>query len=123
MVDGPDGTKPPPVAQPEAAKPTVSPNPASTTQATIAAASLEDTERSALTYTDFDMDVRLRPAESHLAVRALITVRNDGKTALAHLPLQLSSTLTWEVIRIHGQQVPFAVTTLNFRCRPHRPAS
>jgi hypothetical protein len=73
----------------------------------------EDNERTALTYTDFDFDVRLRPAESHLAVRALVTVRNDGKTPLAHLPLQLSSDLNWELIRINGQQMPFTVAVLN----------
>jgi len=73
----------------------------------------EDAERSALTYTDFDLDVRLRPAESHLAVRALVTVRNDGKTALVHLPLQLSSTLDWELIRLNGRQMPFTVAVLN----------
>jgi hypothetical protein len=73
----------------------------------------EDAERTALTYTDFDLDVRLRPAESHLAVRALVTVRNDGKTPLVHLPLQLSSTLDWELIRLNGRQVPFTVAVLN----------
>ena len=31
----------------------------------------EDAERQAITFTDFDMDVRLRPAEQHIAVRAL----------------------------------------------------
>jgi hypothetical protein len=73
----------------------------------------EDAERSALTYTDFDLDVRLRPTESHLAVRALVTVRNDGKTPLVHLPLQLSSTLDWELIRLNGRQMPFTVAALN----------
>ena len=73
----------------------------------------EDAERAALTFTDFDFDVRLRPAESHLAVRALITVRNDGKTALLHLPLQLSSELNWELIRLNGRQMPFTVAVLN----------
>ena len=73
----------------------------------------EDAERSALTTTAFDLDVRLRPAESHIAVRALITVRNDGKTPLAHIPLQLSSGLNWEQIRLNGRQAPFTVAVLN----------
>ena len=75
--------------------------------------SAEDAERSALTYTDFDFDVRLRPAESHLAVRALITLRNDSKRALTHLPLQLSSSLDWELIRLNGHQLPYTVAILN----------
>jgi hypothetical protein len=74
---------------------------------------VEDTERSAVTYTDFDFDVRLRPSESHIAVRALITVRNDSKTPLVHLPLQLSSTLDWQDIRISSRPIPFTVAVLN----------
>jgi len=73
----------------------------------------EDAERTAVAYTGFDFDVRLRPAESHIAVRALITVRNDSKTPLAHLPLQLSSTLDWEQIRLNGTSTPFTIGVLN----------
>jgi len=65
--------------------------------------SAEDTDRQAVTFTDFDMDVHLRTAEQHIAVRALITVRNDGKVPLARIPLQLSSSLNWERIRVNGQ--------------------
>jgi hypothetical protein len=73
----------------------------------------EDTERQAVTFTDFDMDVRLRTAEQHIAVRALVTVRNDGKTLLARIPLQLSSSLNWERIRVNAHDVTFPVATLN----------
>jgi len=83
--------------------------PAKTTAEPTAA----DAERTAPTTTAFDLDVRLRPAESHIAVRALITVRNDSKSPLAHLPLQISSDLTWEIIRLNGHPVPFAVAILN----------
>ena len=72
-----------------------------------------DAERSAITFTDFDLDVHLRTAEQNLAVRAVMTVRNDGKTPLRHIPLQLSSSLNWESIRLNGSEVPFAVATLN----------
>jgi hypothetical protein len=82
--------------------------PQPTTQPTVA-----DAERTAPTTTAFDLDVRLRPAESHIAVRALVTVRNDGKSPLAHLPLQLSSDLTWEIVRLNGHPIPFTVATLN----------
>ena len=73
----------------------------------------EDADRSAVAFTAYDLDVRLRPAEAHLAVRALITVRNDGKSPLARLPLQLSSTLDWEQIRLAGRPLPFTVAVLN----------
>jgi hypothetical protein len=73
----------------------------------------EDAERQAVTFTDFDLDVRLRPAEQHLAVRALITVRNDSSKPLAHIPLQISSSLTWERIRLQARDITFPVATLN----------
>ena len=73
----------------------------------------EDAERQAVTFTDFDLDVRLRTAEQHIAVRALLTVRNDGKTPLAHIPLEISSSLNWERIRVNGKDVAFPVATLN----------
>ncbi len=75
--------------------------------------SAEDAERQAVTFTDFDMDVRLRTAEQHIAVRALVTVRNDGKTPLARIPLQISSSLNWERIRVNGRDVELSVATLN----------
>jgi hypothetical protein len=59
------------------------------------------------------MDVRLRAAEQHIAVRALITVRNDGKTPLARIPLQISSSLDWEQIRVGGKETAFSVAALN----------
>ena len=66
-----------------------------------------------LTFTAFDLDVRLRPAEQRIAVRALVTLRNNGPSPLARLPLQLSSSLNWESIRIDSQNAAFTVATLN----------
>ena len=77
------------------------------------APSAEDAERQAVTFTDFDMDVRLRTAEQHIAVRALVTVRNDGKAPLARIPLQISSSLNWERIRVDGKDAVFPVAALN----------
>ena len=89
--------------------------PAATTPAIQMASepTAQDAERQALTFTAYDMDVHLRTAEQHIAVRALVTVRNDGKSPLAHIPLQISSSLNWERIRIAGKDVPFPVATLN----------
>jgi hypothetical protein len=106
-VDGPAPA--PPAAKP--GEPTPSPNlPSAKLAAQLA---MEDTERTALTYTDFDLDVRLRPAESRLAVRALLTLRNDGKTPLSSVRLQISSTLDWEQIRAAGRNLTFTVAVLN----------
>jgi hypothetical protein len=79
----------------------------------VGAPTAQDSEREAVAYTDFDMDVHLRPAEHQIAVRALITVRNDGKSPLAHLPLQISSSLIWERIRLEGKDAVFPVAMLN----------
>ncbi len=79
----------------------------------VPAPSAQDAERQAVTYTDFDMDVRLRLLAQHIAVRALVSVRNDGNTPLLHIPLQISSSLNWERIRVNGHDVSFPVATLN----------
>jgi hypothetical protein len=116
VVDGPQ--TPVSASQPAPANPTApqgkqaaAPAPSSTPSS--AQLALENAERESLTYTSFDLDLRLRPAEGHIAVRALITLRNDGKTPLAHIPLQLSSELTWELIRLNGRTMPFSLATLN----------
>ena len=108
-VDGPAPAAEVPGANPQKAPQSAMPRPPKA----AAQPTAEDAERSALTYTDFDLDVRLRPAEGHLAVRALISVRNDGKAPLLHLPLQLSSDLNWELIRLNGRQMPFTSAVLN----------
>lgn len=86
---------------------------ASSAKPSAAVLSAEDAERAALAFTGYDMDVRLRPAESHLAVRTLVSVRNAGKVPLQHLRLQIGSELNWESIRINGQPMPFAAAVLN----------
>jgi hypothetical protein len=73
----------------------------------------EDAEREAVTFTDFDMDLRLLTAEQHIAVRSLVTVRNDGKTPLKRIPMQISSSLNWERIRVNGRDAAITVATLN----------
>ncbi len=72
-----------------------------------------DAERQAVTFIGFDMDVHLHTAEKQIAVRALLTVRNDGQSPLARIPLQISSSLNWERIRVLGRDVTTPVATLN----------
>ena len=79
----------------------------------IKAPTAEDAERQAVTFTDFDMDVHVRTEAHQVAVRALLTVRNDGKAPLARVPLQISSSLNWERIRVLGKDITFQVATLN----------
>jgi hypothetical protein len=72
-----------------------------------------DAERQAVTFTAVDLDVRMRPATHQMAARAELTIRNDGKTPLAHIPLQISSSLNWETLRVAGKDVPLQVAVLN----------
>jgi len=71
-------------------------SPASVVSATPVGPELTDQERSASVFTAYDLDARIMPATSHLAMRARLTVRNDGAEPLGRIALQISSTLTWE---------------------------
>ena len=64
-------------------------------------------------FTAFDLDVHLLPANQQIAVRALVNLRNDGKTPFTRIPLQISSSLNWEAIRIDTHNVAFQVATIN----------
>jgi len=72
-----------------------------------------DAERLAVTFTALDLEVHLQSAAHRIAVRARVTVRNDGKVPLTQIPLQISSSLNWEQIRVDGRDAAFPVATLN----------
>jgi len=67
-------------------------------------------ERNAPTFTAYDLEVHLVPAESRIAVHSRLKIRNDGTEPLLHLVLQLSSSLTWESIELVGQGKSVPVT-------------
>jgi Peptidase family M1 domain len=76
-----------------------------------------DVERASLTFTAYDLDVHLTPAQSKLAVHAEFTVKNSGKEPLERLTLQISSSLQWEsfAMRSGGRvsQLSFTVQTID----------
>jgi len=72
-----------------------------------------DAERLAITYTAMDLEVHLQTDAHRMAARARVTVRNDGRVPLTHIPLQISSSLNWEQIRADGRDAAFPVATLN----------
>lgn len=74
---------------------------------------VSDQERNALTFLDYNFDVRLMPRQESLAVRAQITARNDGEQPLKQIALQLSSLLNWEEIKVNGARAQFATHTLD----------
>lgn len=87
--------------------------PAATQGTAVTAPTATDAERDAVTFVAYDLDVHLDSAKNGITVRAVMRVRNDGKTPLTHLPLEISSTLKWEHIHIDGKDTPFTVATLN----------
>jgi hypothetical protein len=86
-------------SQPEP-QPAVSPNPSAPTQSDSLA--VTGAERSALTFTAYDLDVHLTPASAAISVRAGLTLRNDGPAPLTRLILQISSSLHWDAISAHS---------------------
>ena len=76
-----------------------------------------DAERSSLTFTAYDLDVHLAPAQSHLAVHAGFTMKNSGKEPLGRLVFQISSSLHWESFAMRtGERVSklaFTVETVD----------
>jgi hypothetical protein len=85
--------------------------PAQPTPTTIPA--ITDADRSAIQPTAYDLDVRLTPATSTLAVRARITLRNTSATPLAHIALQVSSALHWDSVTLAGIPLPVAQHSLD----------
>jgi Peptidase family M1 domain len=76
-----------------------------------------DVERASLTFTAYDLDVHLSPAQSQLAVHAEFTVKNSGKEPLARLIFQISSSLLWESFGMRSSArvspLPFTVQTID----------
>ncbi len=72
-----------------------------------------DAERSAITITRYDLDVHLMLKQQGLAAQARVTLRNDGNVPLTHLPLQVSSSLDFETIALHGKKLRFAQNLIN----------
>src|ERR1700720_3566809 len=80
---------------------------------------VSDAERTSLTFTSYDLDVHLTPAESMLAVHARFGVRNTGKAPLTRLVFQISSALSWESFAAQvggqtGEQTGGHVVPLSF---------
>jgi Peptidase family M1 domain len=94
-----DATPPANSAQP-AAEPAFSSSQATTPRPTPvhqdSKASVSDGVRNALTFTAYDLDVHLTPAQSQISTHARFTVRNTSAQPLTQLAFQISSSLAWE---------------------------
>ncbi len=98
-TDNPVSTAPPAAASPAAPSPAaVAPSPN---------IPVTDAERQAITFLSYDLEVHLQPRQQAMAVRARMTLRNDGEAPLKLLPLQISSTLQWTGFRAGNNPAPF----------------
>ena len=91
-----DGATQPSDSQQQAAPQATTPNPSVSAQSDSLA--VTDAERSALTFTAYDLDVHLTTASAGISVRAGLTVRNDSPAPLTRLILQISSSLRWDAL-------------------------
>jgi hypothetical protein len=71
------------------------------------AAQVRALDREAFTFTNYNLDARLEPEQQRLAVRGIITLRNDSAAAQKNLSLQISSSLGWRSIQLDGKPVQF----------------
>ena len=72
-----------------------------------------DAERQAITFITYDLDVHLQPREHAMAVRARIVVRNDSRTPLDRLALQISSSLQWTGVHVGADPAAFSQQLVN----------
>jgi hypothetical protein len=71
-----------------------------------------DAARHAILFTKYALDVRLETRDATMHTRAIVTVKNEGATALDAIPLQISSSLKWEEIDADGKPLRFAHHTV-----------
>jgi hypothetical protein len=67
---------------------------------------ITDAQRSAISFTTYDLDARFRPETSHLAMHARVRIRNSSSAPLNRVVLQISSSLTWESASLLGPGSP-----------------
>jgi hypothetical protein len=79
---------------------------------------ITDAERSSLTFTTYDLDVHLIPASAGMAVRAGLTVKNDGAAPLGRLVMEITSSLHWDAISSRSTGSPGAAGKVPSPARP-----
>jgi len=70
----------------------------------LAALPLFGVDRSAFTFTRYDLKASLRPDQHALDVEGTIEVRNDSAAPQSAIPLQISSSLTWLRVSLGDEQ-------------------
>jgi hypothetical protein len=70
-------------------------------------------DREAFAISNYDLEVRIEPAQQRLGARGKITLRNDTTTPQKTAVLQISSSLNWLAIKSAGQGLQFAAEPYN----------
>lgn len=89
-----------PAATPATGESSSQPMPDGRTGPSDANVTVSDEEREAVTFTAYDLDLHLVPAKSGIEAQANFIVRNDGKAPLTQIPVQVSSSLAWDSLRV-----------------------
>ena len=64
-------------------------------------------DRTAFTFTRYDLEVRIDPEGHAIAARGKVRLRNDSNAQQRNLTLQISSSLTWRLIELKGKPLPY----------------
>lgn len=64
-------------------------------------------DREAFTFTNYGLSVRVDPAQHRLSARGKVTLRNDASSPQKYATLQISSSLSWQAIKVDGKPVEF----------------
>ena len=64
-------------------------------------------DREAFTFTNYDLNVQVEPAQHRLGVRGKITLRNDSQIPQKIAVLQISSSLDWRSIKASDKALQF----------------
>ncbi|SRR5579871_234509 len=64
-------------------------------------------DREAFSFTKYDLDLQVEPAQQRLGARGTVTLRNDSAAPQKVAVLQISSSLTWHSIKANGKQLQF----------------
>ncbi len=71
-----------------------------------------DAMRTAVAVTAWELDVHLMPRQEAIEAHARVTLRNSGDLPLDRIALQLSSTLHFETVGLHGKKLAFTQNLL-----------
>jgi hypothetical protein len=68
-------------------------------------------DREAFTFTKYELDLRVDPAQQRIGVRGIVTLRNDSATPQKYVCLQISSSLGWRSIQMDRKSIEFSSQT------------